>query len=74
MGDSIELLTQLEDDSVAAVITDPPYSSGGRTANERAQTPSNKYEQSSNKFVHRPGFPRGHNGFTVVVTLVYFMD
>jgi len=57
MGDSIELLTQLEDDSVDAVITDPPYSSGGRTANERAQTPSNKYEQSSNKFVHRPDFP-----------------
>ena len=57
MGDSIELLTQLEEDSVDAVITDPPYSSGGRTAGERSQTPSNKYEQSSNKFVHRPDFP-----------------
>jgi len=42
MGYSIELLTQLEDNSVDTVITDTPYSSGGRTASERAQTPSDK--------------------------------
>jgi site-specific DNA-methyltransferase (adenine-specific) len=50
------LLQQLEDNSVDAVITDPPYCSGGQTANARAQTPSSKYEQSDNKIVHRPDF------------------
>jgi site-specific DNA-methyltransferase (adenine-specific) len=50
------LLQQLADHSVDAVITDPPYCSGGQTANARAQTPSSKYEQSDNKIVHRPDF------------------
>ena len=55
-GDSIELLQQLADNSVDAVIIDPPYCNGGQTANTRAQTPSSKYEQSSNVIVHRPDF------------------
>ena len=53
-GDSIELLQQLGDNSVDAVITDPPYCSGGQTANARAKTSSSKYEQSD--IVHRPDF------------------
>lgn len=55
-GDALELLRQLEDCSVDAVITDPPYCSGGQTAAARAQSPSSKYEQSDNKIVHRPDF------------------
>jgi len=55
-GDSLEILRKLPDNYVDAVITDPPYSSGGMTANERTQDPITKYEQSSNKLVHRPTF------------------
>jgi site-specific DNA-methyltransferase (adenine-specific) len=50
------LLQQLADNSVDAVITDPPYCSGGQTTNARAKTPSTKYEQSDNKIVHHPHF------------------
>ena len=39
-----------------AVVIDPPYCSGGQTANARAQTPSSKYEQFSNAIVHHPNF------------------
>jgi len=56
-GDALEILKQLPDNSVDAVITDPPpYSSGGMTIGERCQDPIKKYEQSSNKKVHRPTF------------------
>ncbi|MFC5099751.1 hypothetical protein [Kibdelosporangium philippinense] len=37
-GDSLAVLPTLTDDSVDAVITDPPYNSGGRTASERRET------------------------------------
>lgn len=55
-GDCLDLLKQLPNDSIDAVITDPPYCSGGQTAGSRAQAPSKKYEQSDNKLVHRPDF------------------
>lgn len=55
-GNAIELLKKIEDDSVDAVITDPPYCSGGQTAGERAKSPAEKYEHSSNKVVHRIDF------------------
>lgn len=32
LGDSLEYLRQLPSNSIDAVITDPPYCSGGRTA------------------------------------------
>lgn len=56
MGDSLELLQQIPDSSIDAVITDPPYASGGNTMASKALPPSKKYEQSSNKVVHRPDF------------------
>lgn len=55
-GDCLELLKRLPDESVDAVITDPPYCSGGRSITEKSQPPSKKYEQSNNKTVHRPDF------------------
>ena len=55
-GDSLEILKQLPSNSVDAVITDPPYSSGGSTIAQKAQDPVKKYEQSTNKIVHRPSF------------------
>lgn len=41
-GDCLELLRGLQQ-PVDALITDPPYSSGGRTMGERARPPSEKY-------------------------------
>lgn len=55
-GDSLEVLRQLPSNSVDAVITDPPYSSGGMTLSQKTQDPVAKYEQSNNKTVHRATF------------------
>lgn len=56
LGDCLSLLKNIPDNSIDAVITDPPYCSGGRSSTERAKNPIKKYEQSSNKIVHRPAF------------------
>ena len=46
-GDSLAILRSLPTASVDAVITDPPYSSGGTTTAERTnRTPRQKYQQS----------------------------
>ncbi|GBG57056.1 hypothetical protein SPFL3102_03514 [Sporomusaceae bacterium FL31] len=55
-GDSLDILRNMPSNSVDAVITDPPYSSGGSTIAQKTQDPVQKYEQSSNKVVHRPTF------------------
>jgi len=41
-GDSLEILKQLPSNSVDAVITDPPYSSGGSTIAPESTRPSEK--------------------------------
>lgn len=43
------LLNALPDDSVDAVITDPPYSSGGMTRSDRMQTTQAKYVMTGGK-------------------------
>lgn len=46
-GDVLDVLRQLPSDSIDMVLTDPPYSSGGRTAQERTETTTTaKYVQS----------------------------
>ncbi|MEM9487889.1 MAG: site-specific DNA-methyltransferase [Myxococcota bacterium] len=42
-GDALRWMMELDDDSVDAVITDPPYSSGGRTQSDKRRAPSKKY-------------------------------
>jgi site-specific DNA-methyltransferase (adenine-specific) len=42
-GESLAILRTLSDASVDAVITDPPYSSGGQSAGARAAEPAQKY-------------------------------
>lgn len=54
-GDSLQVLIELADESVDAVITDPPYSSGGLHASSRADLPSKKYVQTGTKIL-RPEF------------------
>lgn len=41
--DAIQLLNAMEDDSIDALITDPPYSSGGMTSASRKLPPEKKY-------------------------------
>ncbi len=45
-GDSLEILPELEDESVDLVVADPPYSSGGAFRGDRAQSTKTKYQSS----------------------------
>jgi site-specific DNA-methyltransferase (adenine-specific) len=45
-GDCLEVLRALPDGCVDAVITDPPYSSGGFTRSDKAAPVAEKYQQS----------------------------
>lgn len=45
-GDALDVLRKLPTASVDALITDPPYSSGGMFRGDRAQDPGDKYQQS----------------------------
>lgn len=45
-GDALEVLRALPNDSVDAVITDPPYCSGGRSINAKQQGTGRKYEKN----------------------------
>ena len=47
-GDALAILAQLPDASVDAVITDPPYSSGGTSQSARKASTKAKYESSGN--------------------------
>lgn len=54
-GESLRVMQQLPDGCVAAVITDPPYSSGGFTRGDRMASTSNKYVLTGT-MVERPDF------------------
>lgn len=45
-GDCLKVLSELSDNSVDAVITDPPYNSGGQSSASRSATPIKKYQQT----------------------------
>ena len=44
-GDAIAVLREIPDCTVDAIITDPPYCSGGRSISQRQQATSKKYEK-----------------------------
>lgn len=48
-GDCIDVLQQLEPGSFDALITDPPYSSGGQYRGDRMQSVSDKYSATGTK-------------------------
>ena len=54
-GESLRILATLQDESIDAVITDPPYSSGGMTRSDRTADPSTKYVQTATMKT-RPSF------------------
>lgn len=55
MGEMLGVLQTLPDASVDAVITDPPYSSGGQYRGDRANDTGSKYVQTGTKIL-RPDF------------------
>ncbi|WP_321863254.1 site-specific DNA-methyltransferase [Pseudomonas paraveronii] len=55
-GDCLRYLEQIPDNSVDALITDPPYSSGGLHMGARQQPPSAKYLQSGGGCNRYPEF------------------
>ncbi len=54
-GDCLAILRSLPDACVDAIITDPPYSSGGMFRSDRMQEPSAKYMNTGTK-IRRPEF------------------
>ena len=53
-GDSLAILRELPDASVDAVLTDPPYSSGGLHAGSRRAEPAQKYQNTGTKRTYPP--------------------
>lgn len=55
MGEALRVMAQIPDCSVDAIITDPPYSSGGQYRGDRAQKTGDKYVLTNTQ-VQRPDF------------------
>lgn len=65
-GNCLQLLPELPDESVDALITDPPYCSGAATLTGKRQSPAEKY-QNSGTMKHYPemlGDARDQRSFT----------
>ena len=50
MGDCLRVMRSMPDKSVDAIITDPPYGSGGMTANDRLRTSKDKYVHTGSSY------------------------
>jgi site-specific DNA-methyltransferase (adenine-specific) len=48
-GDALELLPQLPESSIDAIVTDPPYSSGGAFRGDRTQKAIDKYVRTESR-------------------------
>lgn len=55
LGDCLEAMTGMADGSVAAVLTDPPYSSGGRRENARSLRKSMLRATEDDVWIHGDG-------------------
>ena len=64
-GDCLAVLRTIPDGSVTAVVTDPPYSSGGMVRGDRMQSTRQKYQSSDalNEFACFSGDNRDQRGF-----------
>ncbi|CAM5325721.1 DNA-methyltransferase [Streptomyces abikoensis] len=72
-GDALSVLATLPDNSVDAVITDPPYNSGGRTAKERtSRTARQKYTSTDaeHQLADFPGENMDQRSFTFWLTQI----
>jgi site-specific DNA-methyltransferase (adenine-specific) len=70
-GDALAVLRELPDASVDAVVTDPPYSSGGLHAGARRRDPAAKYQQTGTKRTYPPmlGDCKDQRSFALWATL-----
>lgn len=70
-GDALRVLTNLPDASVDAVLTDPPYSSGGVTLSARQADPAQKYQSSGTRRQYPPmlGDAKDQRSWTMWCTL-----
>jgi site-specific DNA-methyltransferase (adenine-specific) len=66
-GDCVELMADLPDQSVDAVLTDPPYSSGGRRENARAIRGSMLRSMADSEWIHGDAMSTG--GFVYLMRL-----
>jgi len=55
-GEALAALRTLPDASVDAIITDPPYSSGGLQSTSRNRVSSKKYTEGSDRYAMFPEF------------------
>jgi site-specific DNA-methyltransferase (adenine-specific) len=64
-GDCLDVLRSMPDNSVDAVVTDPPYSSGGMVRGDRMQTTREKYQSTDVQKEHPTfsGDNRDQRGF-----------
>ncbi|HEY3480498.1 MAG TPA: site-specific DNA-methyltransferase [Streptomyces sp.] len=72
-GDALSVLSGVDTDSVDAVITDPPYNSGGRTTGERTTSSARgKYVSSdaAHQLADFPGDNRDQRSFAHWLALV----
>ncbi|OIV38087.1 DNA methylase [Mangrovactinospora gilvigrisea] len=71
-GDALAVLTTLTDASIDAVITDPPYNSGGTTSAERTgRTARAKYTSAKDENLKDfPGEARDQHSYTRWLTLI----
>lgn len=68
-GDSLIVLPELEADSVDAVITDPPYSSGGQFRGDRTAATGSKYTIDAGDYESFDGDTRDTRGFLAWASL-----
>lgn len=70
-GDALAILSSLDTHSVDAVLTDPPYSSGGVTLGARQADPAQKYQSSGTKRQYPPmlGDAKDQRSWTMWCTL-----
>lgn len=70
-GDALSIIGQLSPASVDAVITDPPYCSGGTSTASRQADPADKYQKSGTKKIYPPmlGDAKDQRSWTLWCTL-----
>ena len=67
-GDCLDLMREIPDGSIDAIITDPPYSSGGLYRGDRAQSTGAKYVHE-HEYPDFPGDGRDQRSFYMWCTL-----
>lgn len=70
-GDALTILHHLPSNSIDAVITDPPYSSGGTTLAAKQAAPASKYQTSGTRRTYPPmlGDAKDQRSWTTWCTL-----